>query len=62
MLNNDITFCSNHRCKIKDICKRASPSWPKKLQHISMACFGPVNGDTVTKPSDCDCFIKKETP
>jgi hypothetical protein len=58
MTSTDITFCNNPRCNLTDTCKRARPAWPKSSEYVSMACFGPSNGDEVEIPSDCEYYLE----
>ena len=53
-MNNNITFCNNPRCHID--CKRKIKV--NYLGYISIACFGPINGDNVDAPSDCNMFME----
>ena len=58
-MNNDITFCNNPRCNIDNLCRRGNKdNWPVCGWMLSMAAFGPVNGDDVDAPSDCNMFLE----
>jgi len=56
MTIEEITFCNNPRC----ILKCARKDWPRDLSRISMASFGPDNGDSVRKPEDCKMYCKQK--